>query len=1658
MTQPGPQAKDTSPLPEGLPKPIQGDLSIKRPSPAARPDTHTALQDAIARYHRPLVVYALSQTGNLQRAQDAAQDTLLTLCQQPSEQLEQDILPRLAPWLFTVCRNRVIDLHRKESRMAASPGTHAIVQDAAKSSEVSPADQAEAQDQKDHLLSLVASLPSHQREVVQLRFQGSLAYKEIADVTGHSIANPTMNDHTNPPMPEDALLTAYALGELDPQSEAHHAVEARLASDAVARAYVQQTRALADQLMTSYQANDHATGLTEQQQQVVSAAIAAPPTDPIGTKSNSPHVLRMPRKLLLAAGLALAATAAITTVTLMNGPDNTEQLATEITGFAQVQEALATKRVAVDFDNATLNEVFAFLHKQTGVSIDADWEALRTRGITPKTRVTMTDDALFPAGEVLAHALQLAWLQSPHPDPAQWSINNAGVRIAPQSALVQARLDATAKLLEQRQFSRAKIVAELLGVGTADVWDTDVWNQMLAKRTEVGQRVLAEADASLDLAEQAVTSHTYDDAEAHALYTYRLLAGHRTALQSKQFETPLDRIGKLQEAIFTGRLEQDKAAIAKAVADAKANDTELSAYDGALAAAAEALDSRSYLPATEAVTAAAMHLENNKDQYGPAELSQLASRANRLHIAILRAQQALNLQAAVAARASYEQALADALPAATIDESRQQLVAAHLRTARALQLEQRYDESLAQLDAALLLDPQDAVIKALRDMIQDTRFALKSSNLKRQRDLEIASQNLMDIEASTPYADIVAYPNDWPELTAMRLRNLDPQRGRSLGLAGTDVYANGQFRYESRQQLAQQQDVFFGIPDLDARKTPDTTYVWGRKSQPPILSKQVVPQLGDMPMLGRAFRSDSLAFTDGHQSQLGQQVMRKGLIRSDQLAASPLQTLNTEYDGNGYMSEARYSTTWQFDGAAPSQRFVTDYGLAKGRGEITEFYKYGSYDRPTTTAIDPSGLDPQLSALPTTPGQQSRKQRYDDAIAGYILTPEDDQEPNQAKLQQIEALQAGLDRVRTIEPFENDRIRAVEELQELQQRFHEGSLQALAFDQQMARDTYAMVNDNPFKDPSQPGQAISTFSVDVDTAAYALVRRQLVQEQQLPVPGAIRIEELINYFTYDYDTPLVDGRALEDGLVTQASLDRFEQDNEGFAPFATHVQVADCPWATGNQLVRVGIQGMHVNELDRPAAHITFLLDVSGSMSSPNKLPLVKDSVKMMLDKLNGQDRISIIVYAGRTATVLENVSAQDRPRIERALDELKSGGSTAGAAGIQLAYDAAQKHFIDGGVNRVILCTDGDFNVGISDKDQLVELIKQKANPSKDADGKQRGVYLSVLGYGMGNLNDEMMEPLTNAGNGTYAYIDSHDEAQKVMYDQAGSTLVTIAKDVKVQVHFDPEQVLAYRLIGYENRILATKDFDDDTVDAGDIGAGHSVTALYEVVPSMDRGPALDEEGFREVRLRAEELKHAIAMNHSLMQTCSLNEGQTLKLIATSRLLEQELVFCRSAIETHDSPDAKARANGEPRLSEAPALVSEAEATNEADDRPEVELDDFADGAMMSLRLRYKPVDAPAEQGTSRRVDHRVFAEDAVPFAQADESMRFAAAVAGFGMVLRSSPHAGDADLGWVLDTAKDAAAHDPDLRRAEFIDLVGQAMKLMPADPLDQAPAAAE
>ena len=347
-------------------------------------------------------------------------------------------------------------------------------------------------------------------------------------------------------------------------------------------------------------------------------------------------------------------------------------------------------------------------------------------------------------------------------------------------------------------------------------------------------------------------------------------------------------------------------------------------------------------------------------------------------------------------------------------------------------------------------------------------------------------------------------------------------------------------------------------------------------------------------------------------------------------------------------------------------------------------------------------------------------------------------------------------------------------------------------------DQYVRLVENPFR--AVKDHPLSTFSIDVDTASYANVRRFLLQENQLPPPDAVRIEELVNYFDYDYSGPT------------------------GDVPFASHIEIAGCPWAPEHRLVRIALKGHEIDTNQRPKSNLVFLLDVSGSMSSADKLPLLQQGMKLLAGQLTKNDRVAIVVYAGSEGLVLPSTPGDQRAKVLDAIDRLQSGGSTNGGAGIELAYKTAQQHFIKGGVNRVILCTDGDFNVGTTSTGDLERMVEDKA---------KSGVFLSVLGFGRGNLNDAMMETISNKGNGNYAYIDGITEAQKVLVQQMGGTLVTIAKDVKIQVEFNPTQVEAYRLIGYENRILAAEDFNDDKKDAGEIGAGHTVTALYELVPA---------------------------------------------------------------------------------------------------------------------------------------------------------------------------------------------------------------------------------
>ncbi|HEY9226123.1 MAG TPA: von Willebrand factor type A domain-containing protein, partial [Gemmatimonadaceae bacterium] len=346
------------------------------------------------------------------------------------------------------------------------------------------------------------------------------------------------------------------------------------------------------------------------------------------------------------------------------------------------------------------------------------------------------------------------------------------------------------------------------------------------------------------------------------------------------------------------------------------------------------------------------------------------------------------------------------------------------------------------------------------------------------------------------------------------------------------------------------------------------------------------------------------------------------------------------------------------------------------------------------------------------------------------------------------------------------------------------------------RERYARIVDNAFL--SAASEPLSTFSVDVDRASYANVRR-FVNRRQLPPKDAVRIEELVNYFPYDYADP-----SSEHPIVVRSG-------------------VAAAPWNSSHRVVRIGLQTKRVAAERVPPSNLVFLLDVSGSMNAANKLPLVKQSINLLIDRLREEDRVALVVYAGAAGLVLPSTPGSDKEVIRAAVNRLEAGGSTAGGAGIRLAYEVAKQNFIKGGNNRVILATDGDFNVGISDDGGLTRLIESR---------REEGTYLTVLGFGYDNLNDQMMEQLADKGNGNYAYIDDLSEAKKVFGTELTSTIYTVAKDVKLQVEFNPSVVQAYRLIGYEDRKLANEDFNNDKKDAGDMGAGHSVTALYEIIP----------------------------------------------------------------------------------------------------------------------------------------------------------------------------------------------------------------------------------
>jgi Ca-activated chloride channel homolog len=463
-------------------------------------------------------------------------------------------------------------------------------------------------------------------------------------------------------------------------------------------------------------------------------------------------------------------------------------------------------------------------------------------------------------------------------------------------------------------------------------------------------------------------------------------------------------------------------------------------------------------------------------------------------------------------------------------------------------------------------------------------------------------------------------------------------------------------------------------------------------------------------------------------------------------------------------------------------------------------------------------------------------------------------------------------------------------------------------------ETYKGVADNQFY--AAKADPLSTFSIDVDTASYSNLRR-FINNRQLPPKDAVRIEEMVNYFPYNYPQPT------------------------GDKPFSINTEVADAPWNPQHKLVQIGLQGKKIGMEQLPPNNLVFLLDVSGSMNEPNKLPLLKASLKLLVNELRPQDKVAIVVYAGNAGLVLPSTSAKDKSKIIAALDKLESGGSTAGGEGIIQAYKVARENLIKNGNNRVILATDGDFNVGPSNDDELVKLIEKE---------RGSGVFLSVLGLGMGNLKDGKMEQLADKGNGNYAYIDSLAEAKKVLVKEFGGTLTTIAKDVKIQVEFNPSLVQGYRLIGYENRVLANSDFKNDKKDAGELGAGHAVTALYEVIPV------------------------GVKTDFKFAQTNATNVDKPTKLAAD---------------------------------------------------------------VVGQVNLRYKAPQANESQLLSSNIGQQTKAG-------ASENLKFAAAVASYGMTLRNSPFKGSSSYGSVLELANQAKGADLDGYRAEFIRLVESSKKI--------------
>jgi Ca-activated chloride channel family protein len=461
-------------------------------------------------------------------------------------------------------------------------------------------------------------------------------------------------------------------------------------------------------------------------------------------------------------------------------------------------------------------------------------------------------------------------------------------------------------------------------------------------------------------------------------------------------------------------------------------------------------------------------------------------------------------------------------------------------------------------------------------------------------------------------------------------------------------------------------------------------------------------------------------------------------------------------------------------------------------------------------------------------------------------------------------------------------------------------------------ENYASVNENGFR--SVRNSPLSTFSVDVDNASYSNIRR-FINSGTLPPPDAVRIEEMINYFSYDYPEP------------------------RGEHPFSVSAETAVCPWNNDHLLLQIGLRGRSIDKSFLPPSNLVFLIDVSGSMNQPNKLPLLKSAFGLLVNELRPQDHVAVVVYAGAAGLVLQSTPGNRKEEILRAIDNLEAGGSTAGGAGLRLAYSEAGKNFIQNGNNRIILATDGDFNVGESSNGGIERLVEEEC---------KKNIFITVLGFGMGNIKDDKMEIIADKGNGNYSYIDNLQEARRVLVREFGGTLFTIAKDVKFQIEFNPSRVESYRLIGYENRLLNDEDFNDDTKDAGEMGAGHRVTVLYEIAPA----------------------------------------GSGERMTSVDPLKYQE-----------------------PR---------------------ETENDIFSD-EMLTIKVRYKQPD-----GSTSKFLEKAVRGSSTSIGEASENMRFAAAVAEFGMILRNSEFRGTATLESAARLAASARGEDPEGYRGELIRLI--------------------